>query len=68
MYDFQAKDSSGSYIAVQCPAAKANRKIEKAFRSYVTISTGDSSSYLYVEDARSGDTAGRKSNFTVTTL
>jgi len=64
VYDYQAADNADGYTAVQCPLPKAKGKIERAFRSYVTISTGDGSTDLTVEDARSGDTAGRKSNVT----
>ncbi len=59
VYDLQAADNSEDWLVVQCPAAKAvkaNAKLsgEKAFVSYITVSTGDGSSDLQVIDAKSG--------------
>lgn len=57
VYDYKAPNGASDYLTVQCPAAKST-KIEKAFISYITISTGDGSSDLDVYDARSGNQLG----------
>ena len=63
--DLQSADNTYSYLVVQCPAAKAvrakaNAKFsgEKAFLSYVTISTGDGDSELEVIDGKTGNVLG----------
>jgi hypothetical protein len=63
VYDLQAANGSSDYLVVQCPAAKAvktNGKMssEKAFVSYITISTGNGSSDLEVVDAKTGNILG----------
>lgn len=53
VYDYQAADGTEDWVVVQCPPAKKG-KIEKAFTSYVSISTGDDDTNLEVVDAKTG--------------
>lgn len=57
VYYYQAPDDSTGGIDVQCPPAKQH-KTEKAFMSYITISTGNDGSTFFVIDATSGFALG----------